>query len=214
MKSLISLLILLTLTSFISQAQEFRAGPLAGFGVSQVDGDGYAGFHKVGLNLGAFVSRELSPRWDIQLDIAYMQKGSRKKPNIEQNNTDDYEIDLGYIQFPLVAKYKAKQMSFELGLSIGTLLHDDEFRDEQSIKGLEGVPPFKSMEYATVLGLNYHFTERLWINGRFLYSLNRIRVPYDGQIPVYDPRKHWLSRKPGQYNNNLVFSVYYSINRL
>lgn len=210
MKNLLILTFTIVLTTSIT-AQEFRAGPLGGFAVSQVDGDGYPGYHKIGLTLGGFVSRPLSESWDLQLDISYIRKGSRETPKPEKNQFDDYQIDLDYIQFPLVARYKYKKVSFEGGLSIAALIGSDEFRDGQSISDLEDVPPFKGVEYTTVLGFNYHFNKRLWINARFLYSLNRIRIPYDGQIPVYDPRKHWLSRKPGQYNNNLVFSLYYSI---
>lgn len=206
------LLFLLLIPLLNIKAQDFKAGPLGGLSVSQVDGDSFAGYQKLGVNVGAFVSRPLSKSWDIQLNIEYMQKGSRKTPNVEKNEFDDYKIDLGYIQFPLVARYRYKDFSFEGGLSIGALLHSDEYKDGQDLSELEGVPPFQTMEYATVLGFNYHFNDRIWINTRLLYSINRIRIPYDGQIPIYDPRPHWLSRKPGQYNNNLVFSLYYSIN--
>lgn len=209
---LFTFFVFLTITSI--QSQDFRAGFVGGANMSQVDGDFYAGYNKIGLNIGGFVSRQIAPSLDLQFDIAYIQKGSRRAPDIEKGQYDDYEIDLGYIQFPVVVRYYYKQISFEAGLSIGTLLHDDEFLDEQSIKGLEGVPPFKTMEYATVFGFNYHINKRFWINARMLYSLNRIRIPYNGDIPIYDPKKHWLSRKPGQYNNNIVFSVYYAINKL
>ncbi|MBS2096684.1 porin family protein [Carboxylicivirga linearis] len=209
------LILFISLFCFITiQAQEFRAGFTGGPTMSQVDGDTYAGFNKLGFSLGGFVSRQISPSIDLQFDISYIQKGARRAPNIEKAIYDDYEIDLGYIQFPVTARYHFRDFSVEGGIAIATLLHDDEFWDEQSIKGNEGVPPFKSLEFSTVFGLNYHISERLWINGRLLYSLNRIRIPYDGELEIYDPKKHWLSRKPGQYNNNIVFSVYYAINRL
>nr|WP_319400435.1 porin family protein [uncultured Carboxylicivirga sp.] len=195
-------------------AQDFRAGFVGGASLSQVDGDTYAGFHKPGFTIGGFVSRQISKTMDLQFDISFIQKGARRAPNIEKGIYDDYQIDLGYIQFPVVARYNFQHFSVEAGMSIAALINDDEFWDEQSIKGNEGVPPFKTMEYATVFGVNYHFNERLWVNARLLYSLNRIRIPYDGEIPIYDPKKHWLSRKPGQYNNNMVFSVYYAINKL
>lgn len=213
MKRILSITILLLLVCVLG-AQEFRAGPLAGVGFSQVDGDAYAGYQKIGLNIGGFVSRSLGKYWDLQFDIAYIQKGSKVTPDVEKGRYDDYEIDLHYINFPLVARYQYKQFSFEGGLGVAVLFADDEFQNGQSIKENDGVPPFQTIEYSTIFGVNYHFSDRLWVNARMLYSLNRIRIPYDGKIPIYDPKPHWLSRKPGQYNNNIVFSVYYAINKL
>lgn len=204
------------LASAALQAQEFRAGPLLGASFSQVDGDNYGGYNKAGVHLGAFVCRQITDQWEVQLDISYMQKGSREKPDVEKGQYDDYKIHLNYIQFPLVARYRYKQFSAEGGALIGVLLNSEEEIEGTPIGDLPGydVVPFQDIEWATVFGLNYHFSDRLWINARWLYSINRIRIPYNGEIPVYDPKPHWLSRKPGQYNNNFVLTVYYAINKL
>ncbi len=197
-------------------AQEFRAGPLLGIAFSQVDGDNFGGYNKPGLNLGAFVSRSINDYWEIQLDIAYMRKGAREAPNPEKGKYDDYKINLSYIQFPLVARYQYKQFSAEGGLSVGALLSSEEEIDGTPIGDLPGhdVVPFQDIEWASVFGLNYHITDRLWVNARWLYSINRIRIPYDGEIPVYNPKPHWISRKPGQYNNNFIVSLYYQFDKL
>ncbi len=114
---------------------------------------------------------------------------------------------------PLVLRWYYHQFSFEGGLGVGVLIASNEFKDGISIKDMDEVTPFKTMELSTVIGANYHFSDRLWINARLLYSLNRIRRPFDDEENVYNPRPHWLSRKPGQYNNNLVISVYYAFNK-
>ncbi|WP_430814249.1 porin family protein [Carboxylicivirga sp. RSCT41] len=210
------LILLLVLFVTASYAQDFRAGPLLGISFSQVDGDNYAGYNKVGLNMGAFVSRQISDKWDIQLDIAYIQKGSREAPDPDKGKYDDYKIALSYIQFPLVGRYHYKQFSAEGGISIGALLNSEEEIDGTPIGDIPSheIVPFQDIEWATVFGLNYHFNDRLWLNVRWLYSINRVRIPYDGEIPVYNPKPHWLSRKPGQYNNNFVVTAYYSFNKL
>lgn len=213
MKQHLLTILFLVLHTTLTYSQDFRAGFTGGLSVLQVDGDFYSGYNKAGYTLGGFVCRRIAPSIDLQFDISYISKGSRESPDPDNGKYDDYEIDLGYIQFPLVARYHFKQFSAEAGIAIAVLLGDDEFKDGQSIKEWEDVPPFQTMEYATIVGLNYHFTRHLWLNARFLYSLNRIRLPYDGEIPVYNPRPHWISRKPGQYNNTIVFSVYYAINR-
>jgi opacity protein-like surface antigen len=197
-------------------AQEFRAGPLLGTSFSQVDGDNFVGYNKVGINLGGFVSRPINDKWTIQLDIAYIQKGSREAPKPDKGKYDDYKIHLSYIQFPLVARYRYKNFSGEAGLAIAALLNSEEEIDGVPVEDVPNadIVPFQNTEWASVFGLNYHFNENFWINARWYYSINRVRIPYDGEIPVYNPKPHWLSRKPGQYNNNFVVTLYYSINRL
>ena len=216
MKQAAIILILFSCLNIFSDAQDFRAGPLGGFSFSQVDGDKYSGFNKIGLNVGAFVTRHINDKWDLQLDIAYTQKGSRQAPDIKKGIEDDFMIYLAYIQFPIVGRFRYKQVSFEIGGSIGTLINSKEEWDGQNIEDVPGAEPvsFKNMEYASIIGFNYHFNDQLWINGRLTYSYNRIRIPYDGEFDIYSPKPHWLSRKPGEYNNCFIVSVYYSINKL
>ncbi len=207
--------ILLFVTSITNalNAQDFVAGPLAGMSFSQVDGDFHAGFHKPGINIGGFVYRPISETWDIQMEIAYTQKGSRKKPDYDINDYTDYEINLQYIQIPLLAKFHYKMFSAEAGVSIGSLLASEELWEGSALE-TDGVVPFKDIEYATLFGVNYHINKRLWVNARWSYSINRIRIPYNGEIPIYEPKKHWLSRKTGQYNNNVIISVYFALNTI
>ena len=194
-------------------AQDFVAGPLAGMSFSQVDGDFHAGYHKPGINLGVFVYRPISENWDIQMEIAYTQKGSRKKPDYDINDYDDYEINLQYIQIPLLAKFHYKSFSGEAGVSISSLLASEELWEGSPLES-DDIVAFKDMEYASLFGVNYHINKRLWVNARWSYSINRIRIPYDGEIPIYEPKKHWLSRKTGQYNNNVIVSMYFALNQV
>jgi hypothetical protein len=191
-----------------TRAQDFYAGPIIGASFTQVDGDTYEGYEKAGLVLGGFVGRQISPLWKAQLDILYIQKGSRKKPDLERNIDADYLIDLNYIQFPLTLRLTTGQFSFEGGLSIASLLWFNEKVYGEHIPDKDQVP-FKPMEIASILGIGYHLTERLMINVRYSYSINRIREPYNGDIPIYNP--HWHKRRPGQYNDVVAFSVYYDL---
>ncbi len=195
-----------------SAAQDFIAGPLAGVTFSQIDGDTYTGFNKPGVNFGAFVIREIDSHWDVQGEITYTQKGARKYPKPDEGDFDDYKVSLGYIQFPLLGVYKFNAFSLEGGISIGSLISSYEAKDQVKIPEATAVP-FQNIEWATLLGFNYYFSQRAWVNVRMSYSINRIRIPFNGEIPVYDPKAHWLSNEPGQYNSNLFFTLYYAFNR-
>jgi len=66
-------------------SQQFDGGILAGGALSQVDGDYWTGFTKAGFLAGGFVSLELSPNSSLQLELEYIQKGSKKNDYYEQN---------------------------------------------------------------------------------------------------------------------------------
>lgn len=189
-------------------SQEFYAGPVLGASFTQVDGDTYKGYQKAGLVLGGFVGRPINENWKAQLDILYIQKGCRKRPDIERGIDADYLIDLNYIQFPLTLQLKAGNFSIEGGLSLASLLwytekvYGEEIPEEDQV-------PFKSLELSSIIGLSYHITPRLMVNGRFNYSINRIREPFNGDIPVYNP--HWGNHKPGQYNDVITIALYYDL---
>jgi hypothetical protein len=214
MKKHILLILIIGLSFYFSNSilsQDFVAGPKFGVAFTQVDGDTYKGFNKAGLNFGGFVYRPLNEKWNLQFEIEYMQKGSRKTPLVEENDYTDYKMDLHYLQFPVFARYKLKVFSFEAGLSIGTLISETEFYDGSEISEEDKVP-FKNSELATLFSVNYHFNKRTWVNVRFSYSINRIRVPYGGEVPIYPPQ--WDLRKPGQYNNVIAVSVNHALTRI
>ena len=89
------LVIFLVMMTSQLHSQEFYAGPLAGGAFTQVDGDRYAGYHRVGPVLGGFVGREIWPHWNAQMEIQYIQKGSRKYADVEAGDDRDYSsLDL------------------------------------------------------------------------------------------------------------------------
>lgn len=198
----------LLLGSAATFAQDFYAGPVIGASFTQVDGDTYSGYQKAGLVLGGFVGRPINENWKAQLDILYIQKGCRKRPDIESGDDADYLIDLNYIQFPLTLQLSVGHFSFEGGLSLSQLLWYNEKVYGNDIPDEDQVP-FKNTELASVLGLTYRITPKLMVNGRFNYSITRIREPYNGDIPVYNP--HWGRKKPGQYNDVVTLSLYYDL---
>ncbi|MCD4747226.1 MAG: PorT family protein [Bacteroidales bacterium] len=94
---LISLLFVFTI-----HAQKFNGGVMLGFTGSQVAGDNDSGYNKAGLFGGGFVNLEIGSRSLLQLELEFMQKGSRHNPNFEQGDTKSLLIRPNYGEMPLL----------------------------------------------------------------------------------------------------------------
>ena len=118
----IALLILICIP-FAGLTQKFNGGVLAGGLVSQVDGDTWVGYHKFGFLAGAFVRLEISPRSSFQMEMEYIQKGSRH--NVDSNNFSDqpYLLRLHYLEIPVLYQFSfGKRFSVEAGPAL-SLIH-------------------------------------------------------------------------------------------
>lgn len=196
-------------------AQQFKVGLLGGIVTSQVDGDTYAGYDKVGFLAGGFVTKKFSSesKWSASFEITYTQKGSRKVPHPDKGDYSDYKLNLNYAEVPLLLKYNfsaadssnAQRMKFALegGLAVGALVYSNE---EIAGGQLPGGTPFQRYDYSIVLGLSYFLTEHIGFDVRTEYSMVPVRK---GGTSSYYPNWTYKIFKPGYYNNLLVFSLRY-----
>jgi hypothetical protein len=202
MKAKYSLTLIFLFLSLFTQAQYFNAGAKLGIVGSQVDGDGYAGFDKFGINAGLYVNYKLSMLTSLQLEMEYIQKGSRHTPNVEKGDYADYKLRLGYIQLPVLFQYKlASNLSVEAGPAFGLLLsHYEEWMTYEI-----DYNPFRKFALSWITGINYKISDFWNANFRFDYSLMAIR-----QQPA--PLDRYILFQYGQFCNSLVFSIQYNIN--
>jgi hypothetical protein len=75
---LLTLMIGLVVVATQTQSQKFNGGILVGGLVSQVDGDDWAGYHKLGFLGGGFVSLDVSKHFTLQMEMEYIQKGKNR----------------------------------------------------------------------------------------------------------------------------------------
>ena len=112
------------LTTTFSFAQ-FKGGFYAGFNGSQVDGDNYAGYYKLGLNLSAAVEFPLSDYFGVSMEISYSQKGSQTKSI--QGIPRGYFLKLDYAEVPLMINYHdQKKTTLCAGIGINSLVYYNE----------------------------------------------------------------------------------------
>ena len=166
-------LIIFFFISQISFAQSpFKAGIFSGITTTQIDGDGYSGFDKAGITFGGFVNNKFgSEKWSAQMEMLFVDKGSRQQPNIERGIRYK-EIKLSYVEVPVIAKVQHKKLFYEAGLSYGILVRHSEYDESGE---LNNPTVFKKNEYAYNLGLSYFFTEKLSFNARFVRSILPVR---------------------------------------
>jgi hypothetical protein len=172
---------LLILISFLgislsSSAQGFGGGLFAGISTSQMTGDAIVGFHKAGVYGGAFTDYRFTPRSALQLELSFLQRGSKQTPAEENGYLSRY-INLNYIEFPVLYRwYGIKNMNLEIGPSVSYLISSIE----KDNAGQVNFPvKFNEVDLSIAAGLSYYLlkSKKLEINAR--YSLSVIPTSSD-----------------------------------
>ena len=193
----------LLFTSITMSAQRFNGGLIVGGVVSQVDGDSYDGYHKYGYLAGAMVSLKISEHSSFQMELEYIQKGSRR--NGDSLSPETYLMRLHYIEIPVLYQYTfLKRLSVEFGpaldISIGSLEKTNGLEVENTVQ-------LRPLTIGGILGINCDIIKRLKVNFRFGYSLISIRKN-PAPMPYPASYRHILFEK-GQYNNLMSLSLIY-----
>lgn len=163
---------------------------------SQVSGDELSGFNKGGLLIGAGVSYPFKSHTDLIIKFLYLQKGSRKPTDPENNDYSYYLLRLNYIEFPVLCRYTFHRRLYgEAGPSIAYLVKSSE-QDEN------GEIPFRRAFNKTDVSLNANL-------GFALSNSLDLRVSFwQSLLPI---RKHESGASyrlnHGQYNTVLAISL-------
>lgn len=183
---------------FESTESRFNFGGRLGISTSHIDGDGYTGFRKFGLGAGLFTNLDISPKVNVQLEMLYIQKGSRRNDTLAFNY---YRIALNYIQVPLMFRFNYSRFLIEVGPSFGVLVGDSEedFNGEvnQSVFG------WHRFETSINIGMHFSITEQLSSNVRYSRSI----LPVSDEVQV-DPRFGLIG---GAYNEVIEFNLFYTV---
>jgi len=179
-------------------AQKFNAGILAGGLVSQVDGDTYEGYHKVGFLAGGFVGLRISRHSSFQMEMQYIQKGSRNSNDSAHMSDNTYLLRIHYLEIPVLYQYTfAKRFAAEIGPAIDVTLGSYEESNLQ--EGPPNTVPLRPVTLAGIVGVSGYITHHLKASFRFNYSILSIRNGYTNGA-----RK--ILFEWGQYNNVLSLS--------
>lgn len=197
------LLVFLMIVVNSANSQDFDAKIIFGGTFSQVDGDAFGGYNKMGITTGIGIQRELKNHWSAGFELLYSQKGSRKRVDPEDLNPQIFILKFNYLEMPLLVYYKVGHFNFYGGPSVGYLIKGK--RDT----GL-GFVDLKSdevnkMEIATKFGVGYDINENLGFHIAHSSSLLRIGNPYLGGV--------YLFSRNGLYNRLFMASLSYTFDK-
>lgn len=168
---LLLILPLMVLATTLS-AQTFNGGVKAAAVVSQIAGDGLSGFNKAGVNAGFFAQYQWQPIWSVQMDLAFIQKGSAQKLNPDQLDSYSYLLRLNYVELPLVLQYHLKPLVFEAGVSFDFLAgYTEKINDQINDQG----EVWQKMNVNTVIGVQYYLNDRWVATIRSVNSISSLR---------------------------------------
>ena len=186
----------------VCRAQYFDAGVKLGLVASQVDGDTYAGYNKLGFDIGAYVNYHITPHSSLQLELEYIQKGSSHNPNYDIGDLSQYLLRVNYIQLPVLWHFQAtRSYSFETGPVFGVLMSNYEETNQYTI-----IPnAFRKFALSYQLGFGYNISQNLKADLRFDYSLTSIR-----QRNLYGEGRY-IFFQWGEFSNAVVLSLQFVI---
>lgn len=181
MKNGISILVLLFLLVTQIAAQDgddraneipigtFKAGLVLGLNACQIDGDAFAGYNKLGLQVGTEVAYRINKLWMPSVGILYSQIGSRTDREINQAfGVTHYQLD--YVEVPLMLNYIDGGIRISAGLSYGRLIDIDISLDGVD-ETADRAPYYLDNDYSVVLGFGYFIDEHWGFDFRWTRSM-------------------------------------------
>ena len=176
--------------------QNIKAGLIAGFNFSQVDGDAMAGYHKIGVNTGAMALIKLKNNFSTHFELLFSQKGARSAPDPNFPVYRYFRFD--YVDIPVLISYHdKKRMIFSTGLAMGTLI---KYKAKENGEVINVNPiPINKRDLNILADLQYMVTDHWGVNLRYAYSI----VPI-AQFPATSNNRNF-----NVYNNTVSLRAVY-----
>jgi hypothetical protein len=206
MKIKIFYILALSIYVSLASAQSFQGGLLGGLNAARIDGDGHERYGKLGLNLGAFASREIiKDQLYWQIEVKYTSRG---KYNIQRDLSGNplriELIDLRYIELPLsLHYYYNERIQLVLGTSPDVMIIERYEIDNYPVSS-EYANDLRRFGITGFIGGNYFILNNLAVGMRFNYSL----IPFY-KHPAYAIRY----RDSGFFHDVLSLNMKYYISR-
>jgi opacity protein-like surface antigen len=208
MKRFILVIFILPCLLLTSYSQSFRGGVTAGFTASQVDGDSYAGYDKLGVLGGVFISRNFLPYLDARMEIRYAQRGARNPAS--KDNTGGYLLALHYIDIPIMASFHIKDYgTADVGLIPGYMFAAHGEDDNGKLPD-DYLVDFRKFDLGTLVGVTIRITDKASVSVRYSYSIFTIR-DLESAGAYYSWFGKIFGHSRGDFNNYLSLALNYRL---
>ena len=179
-----------------------------GINGAQIDGDGYAGYNKIGLDAGVDAMIRFHKLFSVTIGFNYAMLGAQQKftqqnnqSTIDSSSRQLYRVGWDYIQLPVALNIQDKKLvMFSLGLAPGVMVRYKERTEagQDDTNNPPNGPPHK-FDLSGFAMLNFVIQQHYMLGIKFAYSFISIRGP---QYPG-------VSKVVGEYNNVLTFRFGY-----
>ncbi|WP_026629942.1 porin family protein [Dyadobacter alkalitolerans] len=202
------IILLLAVTLFVTQAQaqeNVSIGPIVGVSIANFRGDVANTDWKPGLTVGGFYNYSSESGFGFSGQLLFTQMGA-------QNNNKTNELNLNYIQAPLLATFyfgqygdKVRPKIF-LGPNLNFLVGARD-KDGNNLNGDSNNRVYSPFDLGLTFGagINIRLQEKIWLNLDARYGLGLIDVTKDGNTNVKNQNfgiNAGLSFPLGTYNSN------------
>jgi len=183
-------------------SQNIKGGLTVGFNASQVDGDEVFGWHKYGLNTGAFAAIPIGKNFSVSIETLYNQKGAYQRPRFDDSLSGEYKLILNYLDVPLLIHYTDKEvMKFGTGFSWGRLVAFKEWEHGNRVNWANPNGPYNKSDINFLADIQLKLARGIYFDFRYAYSLGKIRTRVFTNVTGTWTRK--------QYNNLWTIRMVY-----
>jgi len=192
---------------YVEEPKVFNGGLVGGPNFTQIDGDTFYGYHKVGINAGGVVYVHFSKVCGASLELDYSQKGSRgelvtQSPTLGEY-VEKYFMNVNYVEVPATFHVLSHGFDFEAGISYGLLVRSSEWIEADVPVVIDPVANrFNTSDVDYLFGLMRKLYKGWYANARFQYSITSIR-PWE-RVPA-----GFGYGSGGQYNNMFNLRLMY-----
>jgi hypothetical protein len=196
-----------------ARSQQVKAAIIAGFNLSQVDGDEIYGFHKPGFNAGLSAIVPVGSHFNFALETVFNQKGAYQGDQYRTTDTAGtvftgaYNLRLNYLEVPFLLFYNDKDVvmaggGFSYGRVVG--LKEEEHGQRVSSTTLTS-GTYNRDDFNLIADVRFRIYKKFQFNVRYAYSIAQIRTR-----EFEDFLGNTWERK--QFNNLVTFRFIYMIN--
>lgn len=170
------IIIFLAISGALIGQSGFSLSAVLGMNASQMAGDALSGFNKVGLHTGLKAGYILSPRWDLNLEFLYTQKGSQ--PRWSDTNINGQKTSLNYAEIPVYATfndwYIEEDEYYKVGLHAGAS-YARLISAKSGIGSIsDEIDNIKNYDVSFLFGGFYAFSKKWVMTLRYTNSIIRI----------------------------------------